>query len=745
MEMKASDLSARLLATENLSVVRARTRTASFDIKSRVLTLPMWKEMSPEIEDMLIGHEVGHALYTTDAYMKPIEDNPKIRGYLNVIEDVRIEKLIKRKYPGLRKRMSDGYKQLNDRDFFGVGQVQSMNDLLLIDKINLYFKAGAFCGVKFTPEEKSFVERAERTETIDDVIALASDVYEFSKKQIEDRKQQAIEMGDPEDDDGDSEYDEDPIEGDFDINYDEEFDEEELDDMEKLDKPIQNSKSSQQNDEQSNEQDDLESKTERNFANKLSELADESTEYNYWKFDSEYMDEVVVPFKKILSETKSPEQWLEPSDENSHQRRYNYWSEEDISNMETKQKKDFEQFKMDSSRAVNYLVKEFEMRKSATLYKRAQVSKIGSLDMKKVYAYKLKDDIFKRVTTLPEGKNHGMIMLVDWSGSMCDVLQDTIKQVINLAMFCNRVQIPYRVYAFTTAYFDYNRELAYTSDEERAKRHQYEREFNQAKLAKAEHEKLIGSATNPFNLLELFSNKMTTSEFNSMSRRLLHWKFQWNKGYETSGTPLNEALVWCYNNIGSFVKNNNIEKMTFITLTDGEGHSLSAVGHHRGLDDTRTEIIGSEYKRIKQKHYIRDEITQKTYEFTRYGNQQTRTMLQMMKDRYNIAVLGFHICQNNRRDLRCAIGANLPEFRGSEYFLIDEWRKDFRSKGFASIKNTGRDDLFLIPQSSTKIQEGELDVNPDANAKSIAKNFGKYLNTKKTSRVLLNNFIGYVA
>ena len=102
MEMRASDLSARLLATENLSVIRARTRTASFDIKSRVLTLPMWKEMTPEIEDMLIGHEVGHALYTGEEYIKPIQENRKLMGYMNIIEDVRIEKLIKRKYPGLQ-------------------------------------------------------------------------------------------------------------------------------------------------------------------------------------------------------------------------------------------------------------------------------------------------------------------------------------------------------------------------------------------------------------------------------------------------------------------------------------------------------------------------------------------------------------------------------------------------------------------------------------------------------------------
>ena len=188
MEMKASDLSARLLATENLSVIRARTRTASFDIKSRVLTLPMWKDMTPEIEDMLIGHEVGHALYTLDQYTDPIRENPKIMGYMNVLEDVRIEKLIKRKYPGLRKRMNEGYRQLNDRDFFGTKQVQNFADLLLIDKINLYFKAGFSCGVTFTPDEKVFVNRAERTETVEEVIQLAQDVYAYAKQQSEERK-----------------------------------------------------------------------------------------------------------------------------------------------------------------------------------------------------------------------------------------------------------------------------------------------------------------------------------------------------------------------------------------------------------------------------------------------------------------------------------------------------------------------------------------------------------------------------
>jgi len=728
--MKASDLSARLLATENLSVIRARTRTASFDIKSRVLTLPMWKEMTPEVEDMLIGHEVGHALYTTEEYTTPIMENHKLMGYMNIIEDVRIEKLIKRKYPGLRKRMNEGYKQLNDRDFFGVKSIQNFDDLLLIDKINLYFKVGYQCGVKFTPDEKAFVTRAERCETIEEVIQLAQDVYAYSKEKAEERKQRMQEEGL----DGEPEEDMDPIFSDLDPDLDGEWDQEE-DDSE-MD-PLNKNSPSLQNDEKA-EGDDLESKTERVFKNKLDDLADDSTEYTYWKFDHTSFTDPVVGYKRILSETNAPEQW--DAEMQQYDYRTRHMNEQQLREFHQAQAKDFETFKVDTARTVNYLVKEFEMKKSAQLYKRAQTSKIGSLDMRKVYAYKIKDDLFKRVTTLPQGKNHGMIMLVDWSGSMNDVLQDTIKQVINLAQFCNRIQVPYRVFAFTTQYSDRASHKNMTEEEYQDYHNRY-REFNKVRREREGNWLHVGDG---FHLLELFSNKMTTSEFNSMSKRLLDYRFLWNDGYTTGGTPLNEAMVWVYKHLGDFIKNNNIEKTTFITLTDGEGGQFQTSYGSR-LDETRNELVDGQYKRIKMKHFIKDETTQKTYELSRNATVQADVVLKMIKDRYNVSVVGFHICRNHKRDLHSVIHANIPNYQGDAYSLIEQWRKDFRTNNFASIKNTGRDELFVIPQNATKIVEGELEVNADANAKSIAKNFSKFLNVKKTSRVLLNRFVALVA
>lgn len=723
MDIKASDLSARLLATENLSVQRAPTRTASFDVKSRVLTLPLWKDMTPEIEDMLVGHEVGHALYTTEEYFDPIKENPKMMSYLNVLEDVRIEKLIKRKYPGLRKRMNEGYKQLNDRDFFGVKQVQNLDDLLLIDKINLYFKAGFSCGVEFTSEEKQFANRAERTETVKEVIELADEIWAYSKQQLEEKKKQALQNATPEDledlqEDKEGEFD------DSDIDFDdfEETDEEQDQDLKPSKQKSSGEEKKEEHESPSTGDQELESKTEKAFSDKLEDLADESTEYLYHEFDTDFFKDPVIGYRTVLSETKPV--WVSSND-----------TEEDRKHI-AQTNADYEKFKTETTSAVNYLVKEFEMRKSAALYKRAAISKSGSLDMKRIWSYKLQDDLFKRVTVLPQGKNHGMLFLLDWSGSMDGVLEDTLKQVINLAMFCNRIQIPYRVLAFSSQYND----RRYPSDAERIKN----RDWIVSKNARNEGKSILNNASNNFNLIELFSNKMTTSEFHSMAKRVIDRRFQWNEGYNTGGTPLNEALVWMYLNIDKYIKQNAIEKLTLITLTDGEGGALYSSKGDFSEQRYKYDSNGKPQK-VKQKHFIRDDFTQKTYELSRYSGLQTETYLRMIKDRHNITVVGFYICRNARRDLHQALNANLPAFNGSVDSQIESWRKDFRDKGFASIKNTGRDDLFLVPQTATKIVEGALDVKADANAKVIARDFSKFLNVKKTSRVLLNQFVGYVA
>ena len=62
---------AKLLATEDIIVEHKDVETAQFNVHTRELLLPMWDRASEDVYDMLVGHEVGHALFTPD------QDPPK--------------------------------------------------------------------------------------------------------------------------------------------------------------------------------------------------------------------------------------------------------------------------------------------------------------------------------------------------------------------------------------------------------------------------------------------------------------------------------------------------------------------------------------------------------------------------------------------------------------------------------------------------------------------------------------------
>ena len=150
---------AKLMATENLTVEHRKVATASFNLKDRVLTLPIWKDMSGEMYDLLTGHEVGHAFETPEegwhnAVMGTGKFNKNFKNFLNVVEDARIEKKVKRRFPGLRQSFVKAYGQLLEKDFFGI-KYRDVNALPFIDRLNLYTKGGVALGIKFTSEEET--------------------------------------------------------------------------------------------------------------------------------------------------------------------------------------------------------------------------------------------------------------------------------------------------------------------------------------------------------------------------------------------------------------------------------------------------------------------------------------------------------------------------------------------------------------------------------------------------------------
>lgn len=682
---QSQDILAKLLATENVTVIRKNVATASFDIKNRVLTLPRWKKLTTEIEEMLILHEVGHALYTSeDGYGIVYTTKRHLRGYANIIEDVRIEKKMKDRYPGSRKTFNSGYTQLNERDFFGVKD-RDLSELLLIDRINLYYKAGYACGVTFTAEEYPFVQRADKCVTEEDVLELAEDVYNYSKqkKLVEDEEEQEVQKrrvkrGDFEE--GDDPYD------DYEMSED-------GDESEDESEPDVN----------------VEPETIDNFEKSLDKHQDRDSRTYY--FDAAFETtgpSPIVPYATVIQELS------------------NNYAEDYLPVI----KQRANTFKTESNNIVNYLVKEFEMRKSASAYKRTKISKLGQLDTRKLFAYKLKEDLFKQIATVQEGKKHGMIFLLDWSGSMMNYMEETVEQVVNLAMFCQKINIPYQVFAFSDGY---SRDIDSS----------YNKVANPNGI----------DNVNMFSLLELFSNKMNTRDFNRMIEFVLDKPWYKRNKYALNGTPLNHALLYMVEYVGKFVHVNNVEKMNLIVLTDGESNTL----HHYDYNGQNSAGIksGPSYTyedgvpvKVNATSILRDTVTRKEYEITDSANQQTSTILQLLKDRYGLRTTGFYVTGTNARMIERFLKYNCDESmsNNTRYQQSVEIQAKLKSEKAAVLKNVpARDEMYIIA-TTNKIVDEDLDsVKSDMSASQISKQLTKMFTSRKTSRVVLNSFIGVVA
>ena len=179
---------ANLLATESLEVQYKKTATASFDVKNRILTLPIWKkDLSEPVTDLFVAHEVGHALYTPVSLLTKAHKQKINHSIVNVVEDARIEKLIKRRYNGLRQSFIRGYKELIAKNFFGTVD-KDINDYLLIDRLNIHFKSSHISSnVQFTNEEMKFVKMIEELETPEDVIKVSKLLQKYCNAEREEK------------------------------------------------------------------------------------------------------------------------------------------------------------------------------------------------------------------------------------------------------------------------------------------------------------------------------------------------------------------------------------------------------------------------------------------------------------------------------------------------------------------------------------------------------------------------------
>jgi len=814
MEMKLANkesksILAKLLASENLTVEHGKFSTASFDVKNRVLRLPIWKEMSGSLYDLLVLHEVGHALFTPEEGLHDVNKKKYGKGFksfLNVVEDARIERKIKIKYPGGRRSFIEGYSDLMDRDFFGLKKEETYNSesekLNLIDKINLHYKVGDHMNLTFSDEENVFVDRIDKAQTWKDVVKICEDLYEYAKENESetdmsdhDWENDFCEADDGANEDWDDNYD--PSDYEDDVNDENDFRDDskekrgEGEDTEKddCDAPVDSCEDGESGEDGEDGKEKEGSGKSDSEGEKTDEEATGGKTGGLGQLTNEIQADTVLEWeqrKEDLNDDSGRDYWYANIPESNLDSIINYkdclkdlkeWyvdggiksvsrdSESDYHNAYIEAAYKYAtKIEKDSMRTVNYLLKEFEMKKSADSYQRASVAKTGVLDMLKMHSYKYNEDVFKRIAITPGDKNHGLVMFLDWSASMAIQHHDCFKQLLQIVWFCRRAGIKFEVYAFTDSGW------SILGEKDNHQKRGSEEPKNSPTWKFKRHDLNLGNHL----LFNIFSDRMSKQDMKKMVHYLTMVTFSISRRYSSNryyddfipneiteylpeehqnharyedyiplpdawhlgGTPLNGAIVNAMNFIPKYRSKNNIQKLNVVFITDGASNDSS---NRRVDDEGKTEWPSGNSKVVYS-----DPVTKKSYNRVEYRRQNyatTSLLLNALKDRVKCNVVGFFLAQS--RGSRVSNHDLYHVFPNQD---IKALRKILKKDKVLVSDSQGYDEYYFVAGGSNlRIDDGELAIDDSMTRGKMAKGFTNYMKGKVVNRILLNKFVEQIA
>ena len=727
MNIGNKSILAKLLATENVSVEHKNVRTAYFDLKERKIVLPVFEDMSADLYDLLIGHEVSHALNT------PLEGwhnaaSSKGRGFksfLNIVEDARIERDIKSRYPGLTKNFYKGYRELFEMDFFGLDR--DVNEYPLIDRINLHFKVGMFAAVDFTAEELIYVDKVSTCETWDDVVAVATELYELSKYEeamtdMVEEMQFNSDQGDDTDEGETEQVSGDSEEESDDNNKSGGSDDEETTD-EEINEDVSETIASDDTTEQSDDFDPL-SVTDMNYRKAEQQLVKtDAPDYNYASFPKlDYTKWIEMdPWKdfpkfKFIRKVAGKE--------------YGYTDQEVdhddavdlLLNRHNAKNRGY----------INMMVQQFEAKRKASQFAKAREHKSGDLNMNKLWATQLTDDVFLSNTIVPDGKNHGMLLVIDFSGSMHDKMQATIEQLLIQVAFCKKVGIPFEVYSFTNVRVRENAQY----------------------LLQNQRQEDLQIKDDGLTILKLFSSDMTSAKYKQAVRNLIALGGLYtdnNHRYNESlpfanrmnvdemfwlgGTPLAETVLLLRDRANDFRRENNIDVLNTVFLTDGGNTGNIEIAGRTGFARNESVVITENGMRT-----VCD--FKRTSWSMRFQDMVCETLISHFVKTTGSRVINYYLDNASKNDLRYTY-VNVNGWDAEEKFEKN-YKQEWLKEGFLQIDGlNGFPNAYILRAKDLGNVE-ELETKSDSKG-DLVRGFKKFQGSKSKSRKFLNNFIEKIA
>ena len=748
---------ARLLATENITVIQdPQAQTAYFDLQNRTLCLPVWRDMTAAMYDMLIGHEVGHALFTPNGNGGWVDSAKRIaadagfagveaaeytaKTFLNIVEDARIERLIKERFPGLRRDFFTAYTEFAGRDLFSL-KGRNPNTLGLADRLNIHFKIGFVQPIQFTPAEAVFVQRMETAVTWEDVVAIAADLFEFKPQKDTEPQTSGTgkgKSGIPQGDTGEAQSGSSVADADGETAEGEGEAQsggtEGGEDGNGNSRPNGENRSDSGSDAdakgeagtQSGSQDGVNQNpvtpSAAETASALDTAMEQNRDTNSYGTARQYSvvdptmksSEWVVPFSEFMAAMRAWESGSLIGKEG-----YGYGDaksgKQSLARSLEQAEGFISQFVESTKDSVQAFVREFEMRKTADEHRRTVESKSGRLDMDQAWKYRISDNLFKTATTMRDGKSHGFVMFIDWSGSMQGQMEQTMRQLFILFQFCRKAGVPFDVYAFgwgknyQSVFPDHPAGSHYSEGEELGR---YQRALAPRKSTQLLH--ILSSRGSQRDLKDAFRYCMActlASDYYAPTPVTLG-----------GSTPLQGALVIGRQIVRQFKEETKVQIVNTVVLTDGDAtDNIVSGGYWSGIpvlrENHREWAMGG------------DNV-----------HNTTGLLLKWFRDTTGANIIGVFVTSqftqaHSRHDAPATVG--------------DAARKQFRKDGWCALPADGYSEYFLLRgkmvDENAAMDAFKQQSGTNMTASQIKSEYMKAVASRKATRGLIGRFVEIVA
>jgi len=701
---------ARALASENVTFTfDANAETASFDVKARHLVMPVW-DVSDTLRTMLVAHEIAHALWTpyeqSDKLFKEAEaqgmSGELLHRICNMIEDVRIEKLMKAKYPGTRRDFFLGYREIVDKGMFNLNTLDwSKADM--IGRLNGHFKWGApgFLTIPMNDEEWAIAAEVDAVETFAEAFDLAKRLYQHPSME---RQRKHFEQ-------------------------------------------MAQTQSSGSKGDGKGEKGEGESSDVFGDCNDLTNMGGAFARKDG---NAYHVSNVTISPVARIQDAIIPTSYV--------MQRYDkaygvYGVGVNVDKYRT--------YVRESDAFVRQLVAQFERKKAADEIRRERPKQTGMLNLDRLHQYRTHDDIFLSKIIKQDGKNHGIMFLIDFSGSMGQTIGNCVHQVMQLVWFCEKAKIPFQVYGFT-GLASWANEGVYDREQKEYLRNNpqdpYGTNFRCASLELSPaNPRPTSVAYGDTRLVCLASSDDSAADRERLLAYLYETYCAEGRGASVipfGGTPTVESVALISQVMREWVSAKKIQIPTLMIVTDGQPNGINTMdGNYNGayINENTTLCVQNE---------IFGSVTQVDHSLNGIDipNAAIGTMLNDLRTNLNARCIGMYVA--NGRTLSdsyfrsfCITRKEYGDSR-KQHYAYDSYDKSPRydacNKAFVDGAMVlpksifpGYDSYFII-RSMKAVSDDDAIVD-SASFVKVKNTFIKTMGKRSSSRVFLSKYVDIVA